>query len=79
MTLKRRIERLTEKTPPPANERPTEIFLVGICPESKEAVSAHAMFGGHAFERKEGESEAEFIARFDGAGMDPTNPPKGDI
>lgn len=63
MTLKRRIERLSEKVPSPETERPTEIFLVGICPETQEAVSAYSMCSGQSLERMAGEIEAAFKAR----------------
>jgi hypothetical protein len=68
MTLKRRIERLTEKAPPPANERPTEIFLVGICPETQEAIFAYGMYSGQSLERITDETEFEFRIRINQCG-----------
>ncbi len=67
MKLKRRIERLREKVPSPASERPTEIFLVGICPETQEAVAAYSMYSGQSLKRMTLESEAAFNARIDRA------------
>ncbi|WP_159438582.1 hypothetical protein [Thalassovita mediterranea] len=46
-----------------ASERPTEIFIVGICPETQEAVSAFGMYSRQSFERTSDETEVEFNER----------------
>lgn len=69
MTLRRRLDRLAAKAPMPASKRPTEVFLVGICAQTKEAVSAYGMNSGQSLERIESETEVEFRERINRCGQ----------
>jgi hypothetical protein len=60
MTLRKRIDRLAKSSPP--GDWPVLITLLGICPDTREAVSA-VRIGGLILNRDEGETEADFLAR----------------
>jgi hypothetical protein len=69
MTLRHRLDRLAAKAPISASEHPTEFVLLGVCPEIKEAISAHFMFGGQTIERMSDETEVEFMERINRCGQ----------
>ncbi len=67
MSHSRRLDKLEAKTPVLPSELPTRIALVGICPETHEAVSATVIvIGGEreSYEREAGETLADFETRF---------------
>lgn len=69
MTLRHRLDRLAAKAPISASKHPTEFILLGVCPEIKEAISAHFMIAGQTFRRMSDETEVEFMERINRCGQ----------
>lgn len=61
MTLRKRIDRL-DRGNVPRPEPAQQIVVLGICPETREAVFASIM-GGGSLTRRDGETETDFRAR----------------